>query len=58
MTKLKSWRISGFQNMYCIIPSSDSQVQTNLFSEANFFNTTYIVHLYDEEYHVEKLHEL
>jgi hypothetical protein len=45
----------GTQKMHFIIPASKNQVQTKVFPEVNVFNTTYLIHLQDEEYQVEDI---
>jgi hypothetical protein len=49
----KTQTLLGTQKNTCVMPASRNQIQTKVYSEANVFNTTHVVHLQDEEYQVE-----
>jgi hypothetical protein len=51
----KAWTFPGKQKIHCIIPASESQVQTKVFSEANVFRNIHTVLLQDEECQVEDI---
>jgi hypothetical protein len=43
----KAQTLLGTQKILCVIPASETKFK--VFSEANVFNTTHIVHLQDED---------
>jgi hypothetical protein len=50
-----SGKLLGNQKIHCHIPASKKTSSEKVFSKANVFNTTHIVHLQDEEYQVKDI---